>query len=133
SLQRRHVLTAAAIDHQDAGSQRPSSASTVVNAAIAQIPAPAAMGTQLASFTIATRAPSKKTSVMLQGRILCSSLMIDPKPGGRRPTRVNISTQKRRAICTAGTRKVVKASPMAATEIQPCCSERTANQILALV
>ena len=29
--------------------------------------------------------------------------------------------------------KVVSASPKAATEIQPCCNERTANQILALV
>jgi hypothetical protein len=67
----RHVLTAGAIDHQDAGSQRPSSASTVVKAAIAQMPAPAVMGTQFASFTIATKAPSKKTSVMLQGRIRC--------------------------------------------------------------
>ena len=30
-------------------------------------------------------------------------------------------------------RKVVNASPKAATEIQPCCNERTANQTLALV
>src|SRR5882762_10982832 len=132
-LERRHVLTAGAIDHQDSGSQRPSRASTIVRAAIAQMPAPAVMGTHLASFTIATKAPSKKTSVMLQGRIRCSSLMIGPKPGGRCPARANNSTQKRSAICTAGTRKVVNANPKAATEIQPCCNERTANQILARV
>src|ERR1700678_554082 len=30
-------------------------------------------------------------------------------------------------------RKVVSANPKAATEIQPCCKERTANQILASV
>jgi len=59
--------------------------------------------------------------------------MIGPKPGGRCPTRANSSTQKRSAICTAGMRKVVIASPKAATEIQPCCNERTANQILAFV
>src|SRR5882762_8473818 len=132
-LQRRHVLTVGAINHQDAGSQRPSNARTVVKAAIAQMPAPAVMGTQFASFTIATKAPSKKTSVMLQGRIRWSSLMIGPKPGGRCPARANSSTQKRSDICTAGMRKVVNASPKAATEIQPCCNERTANQILALV
>src|SRR5580693_3494276 len=127
------TLAARAIDHQDAGSQRPSSASTAVNAAIAQMPAPAAMGTQFASFTIATNAPSKKTSVMLQGRIRCSSPMIRPKPGGRCPMRANSSTQKRSAICTAGMRKVVSANPKAASEIQPCCKESTANQTLALV
>ena len=38
-LQRRHVFTVGAIDHQEAGSQRPSSARTIVRAAIAQIPA----------------------------------------------------------------------------------------------
>src|SRR5277367_5627923 len=131
--ERRHVLTAGAIDHQDAGSQRPSSASTMVNAPIAQMPAPAVMGTQFASFTMATKAPSKKTSVILQGRIRCSNLMIRPKPGGRCPARANSSTQKSSAIWTAGMRKVVNANPKAATEIQPCCSDRTANQILALV
>src|SRR6202034_1453302 len=121
------------MDHQDSGSQRPSRASTIVKAAIAQMQAPAVMGTQFASFTIATKAPSKKSSVMLQGRIRWSSLMIGPKPGGRRPTRANSSTQKSSTICTAGIRKVVNASPKAATEIQPCCSERTANQTLASV
>jgi len=105
----------------------------VVKAAIAQMPAPAVMGTQFASFTIATKAPSKKTSVMLQGRIRCSSLMIGPKQGGRCPKRANSSTQKRSAIWIAGTKKVVNANPKAATEIQPCSKERTANQILALV
>jgi hypothetical protein len=105
----------------------------MVKAAIAQMPAPATMGTQFESFTIATKAPSKKTSVMLQGRIRWRSVMIGPNAGGRRPARANISTQKRSAICSAGMRKVVNASPNAAIEIQPCCSERTANQILALV
>jgi hypothetical protein len=56
------------------------------------------------------------------------------KPGRPEPeAREQQHPEEERYLHRAGMRKVVNASPKAAREIQPCCSERTANQILALV
>src|SRR5580700_11431312 len=119
--------------HQNWGSTMLRIVSRIVRLASAQMPIPGVTCTQLDNFTIATSAPSKNTSVMLQGRERCRVTSSPRKPGARRPKRANASTQSSSAICSNGSMNMLSASTAAGHAAQPCSINKAAPQTVASV
>jgi len=120
-------LTAGAIDHQDAGSQRPSSASTLLTPRTPRC-RPRRNGHPIREFHDCDQGAKQENLGHAPGPTRCSSFMIGPKPRRPVPGGARTAAPEEERNLQRRERKVVNANLRLATEIQPCCNERTANR-----